>query len=227
MVDILDIDLQLADGAKFVIGPEGGKQTRIFFQFPPKILTDSRTGSWEEAELPGSQPVNVYKTSGARKMTLEWTYVIGARGWNTQDIRTQIINLRRYYTAKASELANAFIVNFYIWKLGGEKPMTCRLGNIDITHGKALYVPRGADGKPDITQAHPVITNVKVAIQPWISGGPEGSAALNSLKPKAAAKGASDTEKAAATPATPEAADAAKSKMDLKGLDKTVPPDWQ
>ena len=192
---LLDIDTKLAKAARFIIGAagEGKKQTEILFQFPPKVLTDTRAGTWEEAELPGDQPVSVFKTSGARKLTLEWTYIIGANGWNTQKVRDQILNLRNYYTKGADTIVEGLIVYLKIWKLGGTEDLTFRLSNIDISHGKALYI---ADG--DVLTAHPVITNVKIGMQPWIKGGPSSS--LDSKKYP---------------------------KMDIKPLDFSVPIDWQ
>jgi hypothetical protein len=163
--NLLQLDKDLAEDVVFIIG---GKTTEtIKFQFPPKILVDNRTGSWDEVELPGDQPVSIYKTSGARKLSLEWAYVIGATaGWDVDTVRQQILHLRGYYTKKEGNiLVDNFIVKFRIWKLGGEKEMTFRLGNIDIAHGKALYVPYG-----NVKLAHPVITNIKVAMQPWTKG---------------------------------------------------------
>jgi len=168
--NLLPIDVSLSSAVHFIMG--GSTTTTIKFQFPPKILVDNRTGSWDEVELPGDQPVSIYKTSGARKLSLEWTYVIGATaGWGVDVVREQITNLRGYYTKKEGNiLVDNFIVKFLMWKLGGAEEMTFRLGNIDIAHGKALYVPT-VNGRYNVYQAHPVITNIKVAMQPWTKGG--------------------------------------------------------
>ena len=164
--NVTSIDSSLADNVTFTMGDTTKKTfVKIKFQFPPKILNDSRTGSWFETEVPGNQPIATWKTSGARKWTLEWTYVVGARGWTVNDVRTQITAMRAYWTQREN-LATNFIVKFWIWKLGGPDLMTCRLTNIDITHGKAIYVPDG-----DIKQAHPIITNIKTSMQLWTAGG--------------------------------------------------------
>jgi len=164
--NLLQLDVDLANAVHFKIGY--ASPITIEFQFPPKILVDNRSGSWDEVELPGDQPISIYKTSGARKLSLEWTYVVGATSeWTVDKVRTQITALRSYYTKKAgTTLVDNFIVKFLIWKLGGQDEMTFRLGNIDVSHGKALYVPSG-----NVNLAHPVITNIKVAMQPWTRGG--------------------------------------------------------
>jgi hypothetical protein len=207
MADTLsEMDTKLSSGVEFIIGdPELAK---IIFQFPPKILTDNRTGSWDEVELMGDQPVSIYKGSGARKFTLEWVYVIGAAGWDTNKVREQITTLRSYYTKSSNSLLKGFIVKFKMWKFGGNNPMTCRLGNIDISHGKALFVQDG-----DITMAHPVITTIKVAMQPWINGGSEG---MKRVSDKYTQKKDESTN-----------TDFNVSKIDVKQLESVIPIEWQ
>jgi len=169
----------------------------VLFQFPPKVTSDSRSGTWTETELPGDQPFSAWKTSGARKITLEWTYIIGAtQAWDTEFVRKQILALRAYYTAQ-EEYAGTYIVMLYLWKLGGPKPMSCRLGSIDITHGKALYVPDG-----NLKLAHPVITNVKVGIQLWSKGNAYRTFTSGNLL-------------------------TIDKKFDVKGLVDPIPPEWQ
>jgi hypothetical protein len=196
--NLLDIDTRLAKAVEFKIGRD--KVRIVEFQFPPKITTDSRNGTWTETEMPGDQPFQAWKTSGARKITLEWSYIIGANGWDITKVREQILTLRGYYTA-SEPLVSTYIVMFKMWKLGGTDPMSCRLGNIDISHGKALYVPI-VNGRPNVNQAHPVITNVKVGMQLWSRG-----------------NAPQDT--------TGQPSQAQPPKVAIAGLISAVPPDWQ
>jgi hypothetical protein len=217
--NLLQIDVELANNVKFTMGTKKydgsdvDKGLPILFQFPPKILTDSRTGSWFETEVPGDQPIATWKVSGARKWSLEWTYVIGANGWDINKVRTQIVNIRSYWTAREN-LASNFIVNFSIWKLGGVENMTCRLTNVDVTHGKALYIPTDSSGSPQYREAHPVITNIKVSMQLWTAGG-------NSLYNQATT-GLQQTQ----GNLMEKLSGSKDSKMDLNLLEKVVPPDW-
>ena len=217
---LLETDRILAENVVFTMGDPGignTKKVKILFQFPPKVLTDSRTGSWFETELPGNQPIAIWKTSGARKWTLEWTYVIGASGWNTQKVRDQITNLRSYWSGREN-LASNFIVDFWIWKLGGKSHMTCRLTNIDITHGKALYV----EGN-DYTMAHPVVTNVKVAMQLWTLGGKDAAGAQADLDKKRA----DETAKLAKPVLGPDGKPVPGVKMAVSAIATGVLPGWQ
>jgi hypothetical protein len=212
--NLLQIDVELANSVKFTMGTNVDKSLSILFQFPPKILTDSRTGSWFETEIPGDQPIATWKVSGARKWSLEWTYVVGANGWDVNKVREQIVNIRSYWTAREN-LASNFIVTFSIWKLGGVEDMTCRLTNIDVTHGKALYVPTDSGGSPQYREAHPVITNIKASMQLWTAG---GSSKFG--------KAATETEKKAIASMNKLTENADDAKMALNGLKLTVPPDW-
>ena len=211
--NLTKIDEDLAGGATFKMGASAA--VTILFQFPPKILSDNRTGTWDEIELPGSQPISIWKTSGARKWTLEWTYVVGARNWSVDQVRNQIVNLRSYYEAREDLLTN-FIVWFKIWKLGGSSEMTCRLGNIDISHGKALYVPDN-----NIQMAHPVVTNIKVAMQLWTKGDTMKGGAANI---GAVGGFAAGTEKSGAARTS---TGAAIEKIDATDLKPFAPLDWQ
>jgi hypothetical protein len=199
--NLLYFDNKLADEVKFFIGT---KRLQILFQFPPKITNDSRTGTWEEVEIPGDQPISIWKTSGARKMSLEWTYVIGVNNWPVEKVKRQINEMRSYYTKK-DKLIDTFIVMLKIWAHGGKEEMSCRLGNIDITYGKTLYFPG-----EDFSMAHPVITHIKVAIQPWTKGNAKKESTEGTAANAAADKGLTLV-----------------GKINVPGLKSSVPLAWQ
>jgi hypothetical protein len=219
MSSLLPIDKNLSDSVVFVLGTKnatdsassGAAGWKIEFQFPPKMTSDNRSGTWEEEELPGDQPMQFWKTSGARKMLLSWTYVVGATAdWHVWRVRSNIIKLRSYYSAR-EDLSSNFIVQFKMWKFGGAERMSCRLGNIDVSYGKALCLPTtdqlAASGNSHtdvIKYAHPVITNIKVSMQLWS----KGSAPMEDTS-----KSKFNVKKA--------------TKIDIKGLIDPIPIDWQ
>lgn len=151
--------------------------TKIKFQFPPRITSDGRTGSWQEDEMTGDQAISVYKTSSARKMTLEWTYIIGEQGgggsltdnsgqaWTAAEIKWNLSGLRAYYT-QSFGTGESFIVQF-LYGLYGDpgNAFTCRLGSIDMTHKGGLIMENN-QGKT----VFPLRTDVKVAMQLWTLG---------------------------------------------------------
>ena len=160
--------------------PNGCRQDGITFQFPPLLDGDSRSGTWEEKELPADMSLSVYKTSAARKWTLTWTYIIGESGsdgsvWTAEQIKYNCSNLRAYYTQSyAGTGGKNFIVYFmygYHGNPGGE--FTCRLSTIDISHKGPMMAPDG-----NWANAFRLRTDVKVGMQLWT----KGAQALGSTK---------------------------------------------
>lgn len=225
-----DVDRYLAKMVVFKIGENDGAYP-IEFQFPPKITNDSRSGTWDEYEVIGSQPIAYWKSSGARKWVLEWTYIVGACGWNVLKVKEQVANLRKYWDLRSNQnYIGNLLVTFRMWKFGGAQPMTCRLTNIDVSYGKAIYVPRveyNIDGtyieQPDATTdlsdtdtyfAYPVVTNIKVSMQLWTKGGYDRGTVTG-----AAGKAASAEKAAQAARET--------YKVDVKAMEAFTPADWQ
>jgi hypothetical protein len=212
--NLLPIDAKLAELVIFTIGVENeyiNSSNAIKFQFPPKIFSDNRSGTWQETQVPGDQPTQIIVTSGARKFALEWTYVIGMAGWTVDDVKHQVLMLRNYYTTRYNTSTH-YIVMFKMWKLGGSEPMSCRLSDIDISYGKAIYVPStttSENSTPDYEEAFPVVTNIKVGMQLWTRG--------NAISSKTNEK----TGVVTAAPVVPT------DKINLEGLKSAVPIDWQ
>ncbi len=158
-----------------------GEFDPIEFQFPPKLLTDNRRGSWEEAELPGTEPVAVYKTSGAREMPLSFTYIVdthtsprgrgkgGSGVWTIAKIKDQLQKLRGYFTALRTIDAtrNGYLVYFSYPYLTGINPYSCRLRGVDVKHGETL-VGTGAD-------IFPLRTDVVCDLRLWTTGVVDGA----------------------------------------------------
>ena len=70
-------------------GPDesGDKTHSVKFQFPPRILSDNRKGSWKEGDLRGTEPVSVFQTSGPREISLSWCYLVdGSKDFTTEKI---------------------------------------------------------------------------------------------------------------------------------------------
>jgi hypothetical protein len=86
-------------------GAGGGRE--IEFQFPPKIVSDGRKGAWEEGELRGTEPIAVFKTSGAREISIKWTYIVtggsgsnntmGTSSWSAERVSNNVKKLRGYF----------------------------------------------------------------------------------------------------------------------------------
>jgi hypothetical protein len=132
-------------------------------------------------------------------------------GWTVDDVKLQVLKLRNYYTTREN-WATHYIVMFKMWKLGGSEPMSCRLSDIDVSYGKAIYVPStttSENSTPDYEEAFPVVTNIKVGMQLW-SRGNAISSVIN--------------EKTGVITASPVKST---DKINLVGLIPAVPIDWQ
>lgn len=166
-----------------------GEFEPVEFQFPPKLLSDNRRGSWQEDELPGTEPVANYKTSGAREMPLSFTYIvdsytsptgpgIGSGSWTVARIKDQLQKLRGYFTALRTIDAdrNGYLVLFsYPW-LTGITTYSCRLRGVDVKHGETLV----GSGR----NVFPLRTDVVCDLRLWTTGvvNEDGSAGANGKK---------------------------------------------
>lgn len=121
------------------------EQKDILFQFPPHVSNDSRGGDWDEH--PGGpeagDQIAVYKAARPRRITLEWQYIVDGGDWTADVIHTQLKLLRGYFRnpftkAKGNVANSPMIIELLLWEFGGKKPMTFRLHDVNVKHGKAL-----------------------------------------------------------------------------------------
>lgn len=179
---LTDYDRSISDAVSLVlhsdvnIGTSGKRvpDTKIGFQFPPKILSDSRSGTWRDAEIRGAEPVATYATSGARTFTLNWTYIVedysfdvypttavDSSVWTINKIKENINEIRGYFSrtrAISSSQRNLLVLFKYPW-LTGSEPWTCRLTNVSVKHGDTLV------GTPD--RLFPLRSDVSIDMHLW------------------------------------------------------------
>lgn len=170
----------------FVIANQPQPQ-EIAFQFPPKILSDNRKAQWQEGELPGNEPVATYVKSGAREITFTATYIIDGQSWTAERISTIVRDLRGYFsrTSDANRLGwRNLIVYFKMWRHGGEREMSCRIGSVNVKHSETVVLPCTASvGVPLTTSpgnidavraamAYPLRTDITIDLKLWTKGGP-------------------------------------------------------
>ncbi len=181
----LDTALSKAVTMRFISsgGSGNSRELNVGFQFPPRIISDSKGGSWEERETRGDEPIAYFKTSKARAIRLEWTYIIGESGgrfgpsgaskvWTNDMVRNMVSGLRGYFhRITASGKGDGLVVYFKMWNHGGQEEMTCRILQFDIAHSKSIVVPDG-----DVDKAYPLRTNVSCDLRLWTKTGSTGAA---------------------------------------------------
>jgi len=126
--------------------PGAGNSAYMEFQFPPKITSDNRKGNWEEGELRGVEPVAVFATSGARDISLKWTYIVDGGVWTATRVSNNIKKLRGYFAqlkgvdgAPTRTDREALVVQFKMWRHGDpSEPMSARIKSIDVKHGETI-----------------------------------------------------------------------------------------
>jgi hypothetical protein len=152
------------------LGAASGNTHEVLFQFPPRILSDNRKGSWKEGDLRGKEPVAVFKTSGPREISLSWTYIVDGQDFTTAVIAEEVHAIRGYFAQVRDKKARArnLIVMFKYILFGGQQPMSARIKSIDVKHGDTIICP---PGEPE--QSFPLRTDITIDLRLWTKGGDE------------------------------------------------------
>lgn len=118
----------------------GGKS--LVFQFPPKITSDSRRGTWKEVELRGVEPVSIFSTSGPREFNLTAVYIQdespdNSGPWHAAAIKENLMLARGYFVSasKAGGDSN-LVVKVKLADIGGSESMTARIKNVNVKYGE-------------------------------------------------------------------------------------------
>lgn len=190
MLTDLDNELSKAVSMRFE-GAQGGTGVQnVDFQFPPRIISDGKGGSWEERETRGDEPMAYFKTSKSRNIRLEWTYIVGETGgsgesmyWDADRVRNQISGLRGYFHRMTQNgKGDGLVVYFKMWNHGGPEEMTCRILQFDIGHGKSIIIPADERGGADMDKAYPLRTNVSCDLRLWTRAGTAGESGSEESK---------------------------------------------
>ena len=153
---------------------DGGlRELDVEFQFPPKILSDNRKGSWVEGELRGSEPIAVFKTSGPRDITFSWSYIVDRDGdentkFSTAFIAKQVKLVRGYFASVRAikERQRNLVVKFKYILFGGTNIMTCRIKSINVKHSDTIICPGN-----NINNSYPLKTDIIIDLRLWTKGG--------------------------------------------------------
>lgn len=178
-----DVALKDAVVLRFHNGPN------VQFQFPPKITNDSRKGTWQENDqTSGTEPVAEFKTSGAREITLAWTYIVDGGNWTTDKIAEQIKNVRGYFArvrgTTGINTRDNLIVFLKMWNFGGPNAASCRIRNIDVKYSETLVTHCTGSGSTNVNKAFALRSDITLDLRLWTKGGNLQVQDLTNLDPR-------------------------------------------
>lgn len=167
-------DALLANAAVLTFA-DGGDMKRAIFQYPPKVISDGRKGSWEEKDTWGREPVAIYASSAPRCITLLVTY-INDGVWDHKKISKQVRLIRGYFQRAKDLLNQRNLVAFLkLWAIGGEIPMSFRMRSCDIKYSETMIMVNR-----DQRTAWPLRTDLTLDFAAWTR---EGDQQLDPLEP--------------------------------------------
>jgi hypothetical protein len=188
-VDYAAHDLALAKECELEL-PDG---VLVDFQFPPRILSDNRRGNWNEGDVPGSEPVAVYKNSGPREMSLSWVYIVDGLQWTTEKIASEIKRVRGYFAnvLEIDDRQRSLVCGFKYCLYGDQTRFSARIKAIDVKHSDTIVIPRigrevatASINGINTALAFPLRSEVTVELRLWTQGGASSKQNLYNLQEK-------------------------------------------
>lgn len=174
-------DAALLELRRSIPGSDGTtiREGRIQFQFPPKITSDSRKGDWVEVEKPGVEPTFEFKWSGAREITMAWTYVVDGGTWTIGRITSNIRTLRGYFAESRNPQSNHkdLVVFFKLWAVGGPDQISALIKNVDVKYGDTIVTEYGPIRTLNRIGDHSFFlrTDITIDLRIWTKGIGEGA----------------------------------------------------
>lgn len=169
-------DIALRSECVLIIPVLGQGAHPVKFQFPPRILSDNRRGTWGEGEQQGTEPIAVFKTSGPREITLSWTYIVTGDEFTPATIAREIHYVRGYFASvrDRQERQRNLKCDFKYILFGGQVEWTARINSIDVKHGETIVTSnnRVAErGVPGVFSSFPLRTDITIDLRLWTKGG--------------------------------------------------------
>lgn len=130
---------------------------RLLLQFPPKILSDSKSANWEEKPLASFEPLSMWMGAAARKITMEITYVVSGDSFSTAQIAFYTKKVKAYFYRGLDKGANDIpIVKLKFYDhVGTQSPADFRLLDVNITHGETII--------KDSKGVFPLLTKINIS----------------------------------------------------------------
>lgn len=172
--------LEFNEGAEEKFSDGGGRtivrprKDRVEFQFPPKVLSDNRKGTWDETDYRGVAPIAIYASSQPRNITLQLTYICDGE-WTWDKIKKNITLIRGYFQRivdingkqKGAGDQRNFVIRLKLWAIGGDQPMTFRMRSCDVKYSETMIGDTGTNTVSSgrfsyASKAYPLRTDITI-----------------------------------------------------------------
>lgn len=108
-------------------------------QFPPRIVSDSKTADWQETFKGSWEPQAVWKGSTARKVTVEITYIVDGAQFTAGKIALYTKQCKGYFYRTITDSVPVVRMKFYS-HVGTSIPGDFRLLDVTVTHGDGAII---------------------------------------------------------------------------------------
>lgn len=117
----------------------GGGPGRLKLQFPPRIVSDSKSANWQEENKGSYEPLLIWLGSNARKITLELTYIVDGNQFTTATIANITKTVKAYFYREIQDNQNIPIVKMVVYNhMDTGTKADFRLLDANITHGDTI-----------------------------------------------------------------------------------------
>lgn len=159
----------------------------VEFQFPPVVKGDTKSANWQTEDQASFEPVAIFRGSNARKLSLQWEYVVvsrtnsGTLKWTIDRITKSLRNLKSYFYITVQEgIATFPLVQLKLFEyapLSGDKNSTWRMNSVNITPSGPIISSNGLR----LQLKHTVTAELELVTQnnPILSRGADGTDAKN------------------------------------------------
>jgi hypothetical protein len=152
----------------------------VEFQFPPRVTSDNRRGSWDEKDVLGTEPIVIFRGSSPRNINLSIVYICHG-DWDCDRIKKNIMIMRGYFgrSAGLTVRQKAMIVRLKLWCIGGSDLLSFRCRSVDVKYSETMVktkaTPMSQDpyfgplsGSP-VDSYFPLKTEITLDLASWTS----------------------------------------------------------
>lgn len=147
--------------------------TEIEFQFPPKVVSDTKNAVWFEKNIKQPEPLAIFFGSQPRQVEISFSYIVGLTdSWTAEKVANQIKTLRGQFYNEAATNISVALAAYSVVGPGSSKKFpywTFRVSNLSISHGETLvqspdFIDSNNTGQ---SNAYPLRTDVTMSLLSW------------------------------------------------------------